>query len=123
MSDDDPNEAYEVVPIAPGPHGPPHTWWTVKRNGIPVRHLPRQGKGGSIRDRSRIPSKPCRREGVGEAEVKMKQSKPQTDIGLKVGDRVKLIAKTLAWKAEMTLQGKIGEVIRAPRRWPGLDPL
>jgi len=41
----------------------------------------------------------------------MKQSKPQTDIGLKVGDRVKLIAKTLAWKAEMTLQGKIGEVI------------
>ena len=41
----------------------------------------------------------------------MKQSKPQTDIGLKVGDRVKLIAKTLAWKAEMTLQDKIGEVI------------
>jgi hypothetical protein len=41
----------------------------------------------------------------------MKQSKPQTDIGLKVGDRVRLIAKTLAWKAEMTLQGKIGEII------------
>jgi hypothetical protein len=39
MPDDDPNEAYEVVPIEPGPHGPPHTWWTVKRNGIPVRHF------------------------------------------------------------------------------------
>ncbi len=23
MTDDDPNEAYEVVPIEPGPHGPP----------------------------------------------------------------------------------------------------
>ena len=41
----------------------------------------------------------------------MKQSKPQTDIGLKIGDRVKLIAKTLAWNAEMTLQDKTGEVI------------
>jgi hypothetical protein len=41
----------------------------------------------------------------------MKQSKPQTDIGLKIGDRVKLIAKTLAWNAEMALQDKIGEVI------------
>ena len=27
-----------------------------------------------------------------------------------VGDRVRLIAETLAWKAEITLQGKIGEV-------------
>jgi hypothetical protein len=33
MTYDDPNEAYEVVPIEPGPHGPPH----VKRNGLPVR--------------------------------------------------------------------------------------
>ena len=39
MTDDGPNEAYEVVPIEPGPHGPPHTWWTVKRNGIPVIHF------------------------------------------------------------------------------------
>jgi hypothetical protein len=31
--------------------------------------------------------------------------------GLKVGDRVRLIAESLAWKAEMTLQGQIGEVI------------
>ena len=36
---DDPNEAPEVVPIEPGPHGPPEDWWTVKRNGLPVRHF------------------------------------------------------------------------------------
>jgi hypothetical protein len=30
---------------------------------------------------------------------------------LEVGDRVRLIAKTLAWRAEMTLRGKMGEVI------------
>jgi hypothetical protein len=41
----------------------------------------------------------------------MKQSKPQTDGDLKTGDRVKLIPGTLAWNAEMTLQGKRGEVI------------
>lgn len=35
----------------------------------------------------------------------------QFEAGLKVGDRVRLIADTLAWKAEMTLQGKIGEVV------------
>jgi translation initiation factor IF-1 len=32
-------------------------------------------------------------------------------IRVKIGDRVKLIAKTLAWNAEMALQDKIGEVI------------
>jgi hypothetical protein len=31
MTDGDPNEAYEVVPIEPGPHGPPKDWWTVKK--------------------------------------------------------------------------------------------
>jgi hypothetical protein len=31
--------------------------------------------------------------------------------GIKVGDRVRLIPQTLAWKAEMALQGQIGEVI------------
>jgi hypothetical protein len=41
---DDPNEAYEVVPIEPGPHGPPRGWWTVKRNGLPVRHFPGKEK-------------------------------------------------------------------------------
>jgi hypothetical protein len=40
MTDDDPNEAYVVVPVEPGPNGPPKGWWTVKRNGIAVRHFP-----------------------------------------------------------------------------------
>ena len=30
---------------------------------------------------------------------------------LKVGDRVRLIAETLAWRAEIALQGQIGEII------------
>ncbi len=30
---------------------------------------------------------------------------------LKVGDGVRLIAETLAWRAEITLQGQIGEII------------
>jgi hypothetical protein len=33
-----------LVPIEPGPHGPPKGWWTVKRNGIPVRHFPGKEK-------------------------------------------------------------------------------
>ena len=37
--------------------------------------------------------------------------KPQPDTDLKVGDRVRLIAETLVWKAEKTLQGQIAEVI------------
>jgi len=42
---DDPNEAYEVMPIEPGPYGPPSGWWTVKRrNGLPVRHFPGKEK-------------------------------------------------------------------------------
>jgi hypothetical protein len=44
MNDDDPNEAYQVVPAEPGAKGPPHTWWTVKRNGIAVRHFPGKEK-------------------------------------------------------------------------------
>ena len=32
------------MPIEPGPHGPPHTWWTVKRKGIPVRYFPGKEK-------------------------------------------------------------------------------
>jgi hypothetical protein len=44
MTNDDPNEAYEVVPIEPGPNGPPKGWWTVKRNGTPVRHFPGKEK-------------------------------------------------------------------------------
>ena len=45
-----------------------------------------------------------------EGLAKMKQ-KLRVDDGLKVGDRVRLIPESLTWKAEMTLQGKIGEVI------------
>ena len=33
------------------------------------------------------------------------------ESALKVGDRVRLIAETLAWRAEITLQGQIGEII------------
>ena len=40
----------------------------------------------------------------------MKQNS-QLKTGLKVGDRVRLIAQTLAWRAETTLRGQIGEVI------------
>jgi hypothetical protein len=41
----------------------------------------------------------------------MNNSNPQTDSDLKVGDRVRLVPETLAWKAEMMLRGKAGEVI------------
>jgi hypothetical protein len=40
----------------------------------------------------------------------MTQSKTQTDGGLKLGDRVRLVPDTLVWRAETSLQGKIGEV-------------
>ena len=40
----------------------------------------------------------------------MKQ-KSQLGTSLKVGDQVRLIAQTLAWRAEMTLRGQIAEVI------------
>lgn len=36
--DDDPNEAYEVVPMERTHPRDPHGWWSVLRNGIPVRH-------------------------------------------------------------------------------------
>jgi hypothetical protein len=44
MTDDDPNEGYEGVPIEAGPHGPPEGWWTVRPNGMPVRHFPGKEK-------------------------------------------------------------------------------
>ena len=37
--------------------------------------------------------------------------KYRLETGLKVADRVRLIAETLAWKTEKTLQGQIAEVI------------
>jgi hypothetical protein len=42
----------------------------------------------------------------------MKQAKPPpTHTVLKIGDQVRLVSKTLTWSAEITLQGKIGDVI------------
>jgi hypothetical protein len=41
----------------------------------------------------------------------MKQSKPLADNDPKMGDPVKLVPGSLAWQAEITLQGKIGDVI------------
>ena len=39
------------------------------------------------------------------------KEKSVSETDLKVGDQVRLIPQTLAWQAEMTLQGQIGEVI------------
>jgi hypothetical protein len=39
------------------------------------------------------------------------KSRTQTDSGLKIGDRVRLIPDTLGWNAEIFLQGKIGEIV------------
>jgi hypothetical protein len=39
MSDADPNEAYEVIPMPDHPRGPRGGWWTVTCNGVPVRHF------------------------------------------------------------------------------------
>jgi hypothetical protein len=39
----------------------------------------------------------------------MKQTS-EVDNGLRVGDRVRIISESLAWRAEMTLRGKAGEV-------------
>jgi hypothetical protein len=47
--DPDPNEAYEVVPMKVGPHGPPPGWWTVTRNGIPVMHFSPENKPAAER--------------------------------------------------------------------------
>ena len=38
MTDPDPNEAYEIIPMPDHPRGP-HGWWTVKCNGIEDRHF------------------------------------------------------------------------------------
>jgi hypothetical protein len=39
------------------------------------------------------------------------QEKSGPGARFEVGDRVRLIAETLAWRAEKTLQGRTGEVI------------
>ncbi len=38
--DDDPNEAYDVVPVKPVPFGPPEGWFEVLRNGVSVWTTP-----------------------------------------------------------------------------------
>lgn len=45
----DQNEAYEIVPMKPGPHGPRGDWWTVTCNGIPVRHFSPSAKESAER--------------------------------------------------------------------------
>jgi hypothetical protein len=45
----DPNEAYEVVPMKWEPHGPPTSWWTVLCNGIPVWHFAPNSKADADR--------------------------------------------------------------------------
>jgi hypothetical protein len=72
VTDDDPNESYEVVPIEPGPHRPPEGWWTVKPSG---ETFARQGKGSAVRDRSRIQSEPARRKSVAEGKGEMTAEK------------------------------------------------
>ena len=58
--DSDPNEAYEVVPMKPDPHGPPGDWWTVTRNGIPDRHFSASRKAEAERYASSGRRKPHR---------------------------------------------------------------
>lgn len=45
----DPNEAYEVVPMKPEPHGMPPDWWTATCNGIPVYHFSPQNRAHADR--------------------------------------------------------------------------
>jgi hypothetical protein len=41
--DHDPNEAYAVIPMPAELRGQAfRDWWTVTRNGVPVRHYPPQ---------------------------------------------------------------------------------
>jgi hypothetical protein len=40
----DPNEAYDVIPMVEHPRGPRGGWWTETCNGIPVHHcVPTRG--------------------------------------------------------------------------------
>src|SRR5260370_17496380 len=57
-----------------------------------------------------LPMKVIARSIGPEGEGEMTE-KSQPGSAFKVGDRVRLVPETLAWKAEMALQGQIGEVI------------
>lgn len=50
ITENDPNEAYEVVPMPVHPHGPRGGWWSVTCSGIPVRPFARDRK--AIAERS-----------------------------------------------------------------------
>src|SRR6267378_5544298 len=71
MTNDDPNEAYEVVPVEPEPHGPPKGWWTVKRNGLPVRHFPGKEKAQRYGTDPEYRASVVPRGGLGEDEGKV----------------------------------------------------
>jgi hypothetical protein len=49
VPDNNPNEAYEVVPMEQEPHGPPADWWTVTCNGVPVHHFSPRRKADAER--------------------------------------------------------------------------
>jgi hypothetical protein len=83
---DDPNEAYEVVPREPGPHGPPVGWWTVKRNGLPVRHFPGKEKAERFATDPEIQREPRRRKGVGEGEGEMTANVLSRIFTIEIGD-------------------------------------
>ena len=51
MPDNDPNEAYDVIPMPEHWRGP-KGWWTVMRDGIPVRHFPKRDGARAIGDGS-----------------------------------------------------------------------
>jgi hypothetical protein len=44
----DPNDAYEVVQRPAWLSVPPADWWTVRANGIPIRHYPPHRKDLAI---------------------------------------------------------------------------
>jgi len=46
--DNDPNEAYEIVPMKEEPYGP-KSWWSVLCNGIPVMHFGPEHKADAER--------------------------------------------------------------------------
>jgi hypothetical protein len=78
MIDDDPNEAYVVVPTEPGPNGLPKGWWTVKTKRDCSETLSRQGKSSAIRDRSGIQSAPSPPEGEAQMTGPRPAGRPWT---------------------------------------------
>ncbi|MDB5610270.1 MAG: hypothetical protein JWP25_7170 [Bradyrhizobium sp.] len=76
MTDDDPNEGYEVVLIEAGPHGSAEGWWTVMRNGKPVRNFPGKEKA------ERFATDPEYRASLVTAKVWKKAKKAMSERGL-----------------------------------------